>query len=228
MHTRVAAVIFDMDGLMIDSEAIVKPCIQRAAAELACELDDDFYATLIGRGTADCDAALLARFGQSFPLEELKRRVRISIRARMTSGGIPIKRGLEGLLALLDEHRVPSAVATSTDAADAEFSLRTSGLWGRFGTIVTGDQVRKGKPEPDIYLEAASRLGADPAACVALEDSNAGVLAASKAGMITLMVPDAGLLASAEALAAAHRVLPSLEEVTTVMRTWLGVSAHDR
>ena len=213
--------VFDMDGLMLDTEAMIKPCFQQAAADLHCDLDDEFYATLIGKGTVDCDAALVARFGPAMQLDTLKARVRMMLRACMTATGIPMKPGLTELLALLERHRIPKAVATSTDAEDAEFTLRTAGLWDHFPVIVTGDQVERGKPQPDIYLEAAARLGVAPEHCVALEDSSTGVLAASGAGMKTCMVPDGGHAPSPRAQAAAFAVFASLHDVTDQMARWL-------
>jgi beta-phosphoglucomutase-like phosphatase (HAD superfamily) len=117
-----------------------------------------------------------------------------------------------------------SAVATSSDADYAAFSLRSAGVAGRFDALVSGDQVARGKPAPDIYLEAARRLGCDPVECVALEDSDVGVLAASAAGMVTLCIPDLKP-PSEEAARAATRVLGSLDEA----REWIGAMvANDR
>ena len=127
-----------------------------------------------------------------------------------------MKAGLPAFLSFVDEQRFAKAIATSSGAEYAEFSLRSAGLSGRFATIVTGDQVAHGKPAPDIYLEAARRLGCHPAECVALEDSDAGVLAASAAGMVTLCVPDLRS-PSADAARAASQVLGSLDDA----REWI-------
>src|SRR5262249_12004189 len=111
-------------------------------------------------------------------------------RTDVESYGIPTKPGLAELLSFLDEHQILVAVATSSDQDYATFSLRAAGLEGRFEHIVTIDQVVNGKPAPDIYIESARRLGVSPERCVAIEDSDAGALAASAAGMITVIVPD--------------------------------------
>jgi len=116
------------------------------------------------------------------------------------------------LLEFLERRGIPIAVATSTEAGDAAFTLRSAELDGCFRIVVTGDEVAHGKPAPDIYLEAALRLGIDPAACLALEDSEAGILAASRAGMVALLIPD-GATPSATAVRVASRVLQSLAEV---------------
>jgi beta-phosphoglucomutase-like phosphatase (HAD superfamily) len=210
--TRVQAVVLDMDGLMIDTESIYKRAWQNAAAEFGYILDDDFYRTLIGQPNPACEAAVLERFGLNFPLAEFRVRWSELWQADVENSGIPTKTGLAELLSFLDEHRLPSAIATSSDREYATFSLRMAGLEGRFSEIVTGDQVVNGKPAPDIYLESARRLGVLPQRCVAVEDSEAGVLAASDAGMITLMVPDL-IAPSAKARSAAFSVLASLLEV---------------
>lgn len=132
----------------------------------------------------------MERFGPEFPLPEFRVRWAELWRADVETSGIPTKPGLTELLSFLDEHRLPAAVATSSDQEYANFSLRAAGLEGRFDQVVTGDQVLNGKPAPDIYLESARRLGVLPQRCVAIEDSDAGVLAANAAGMITMMVPD--------------------------------------
>jgi beta-phosphoglucomutase-like phosphatase (HAD superfamily) len=122
---------------------------------------------------------------------------------------------------LLGERQIPVGVATSTDAHDAESCLRIAGLGNRFHVVVTGDQVENGKPAPDIYLEAARRLNVNPAMCIAVEDSNAGVLAASRAGMRTFMVYDSGLTPSEEARAAAFAVVPTVHDVRRAIVAWL-------
>jgi beta-phosphoglucomutase-like phosphatase (HAD superfamily) len=208
---RIQAVVLDMDGLMIDTESIYKRAWQNAAAEFGYILDDDFYWTLIGQPNPACEAAVLDRFGFEFPLAEFRVRWPELWRADVENSGIPTKTGLAELLSFLDEHRVPTAIATSSDREYATFSLQMAGLEGRFSEIVTGDQVVNGKPAPDIYLESARRLGVSPQQCVAIEDSDAGVLAASAAGMITLMVPDL-IAPSAKARSAAFSVLTSLSE----------------
>jgi HAD superfamily hydrolase (TIGR01509 family) len=218
---NLAAVIFDMDGLMLDTEAMMKPCFQQAASDIGCEVDDEFYRTLIGRNASDSCAALTEKFGLAFRPEELQQRIHVLWRQRVAATGIPTKAGLGDLLALLERQKTPKAVATSTDTDDATFCLRATDLWDRFEVVVCGDQVQKGKPAPDIYLHAARLLRVDPAHCVALEDSNAGVLAASSAGMRTLMIPESSYSPSPEALARAYRVVPSLHVAKDLIESWL-------
>jgi HAD superfamily hydrolase (TIGR01509 family) len=213
----IRAVVFDMDGLMLDTEPFYKAAWQHACAELGFDLDDASYAVMIGRPTEACERELIERFGTSFPMPRFRARWPELWRLSVPAQGIVCKPGLESLLSFVEEHGLASAIATSSDADYAEFSLRSAGLAGRFSTIVTGDQVAHGKPAPDIYLEAARRLRRNPAECIALEDSDAGVLAASAAGMVTLCVPDLKP-PSDEAVRAASRVCASLDDA----REWIG------
>ena len=208
---EIAAVVLDMDGLMLDTESIYKRAWQDAAAQCGYTLDDGFYLTLIGQPNPACETALLERYGGDFPIAEFRVRWSGLWRTDVETSGIPTKPGLAELLSFLGEHQVPTAVATSSDQDYTTFSLRAAGLEGRFNHIVTGDQVVNGKPAPDIYVESARRLGVAPERCVAIEDSDAGALAANAAGMITIMVPDLKT-PSAEARSAAFCVVASLLE----------------
>lgn len=213
---KIAALVFDMDGLMLDTEPIYRRAWQRTGRELGYELDDEFYKTLVGRPNPDCEAILVRHFGARFPLAAFRSRWPALWRTDAETNGIDIKPGLLELLKFADERKLRVAVATSSDAAYTEFTLKKTGLDGRFDVMVTGEQVERGKPNPDIYLEAARRLGAKLQQCVALEDSEAGVIAASSAGMVALMVPDL-INPSAAAQAAAFRVLTSLFDAREVI-----------
>jgi beta-phosphoglucomutase len=216
-----AAVVLDMDGLMLDTEPLYKVAWQNAASELGYPLDDRSYARLVGRPTVDCESELMAQFGPGFPLDQFRVLWPQRWRAEVAARGIHQKTGLLELLTFLHEQRLPMAVATSSEADYATFSLRHAGLEGRFAIIVTGEQVSHGKPAPDIYLEAARRLNVNPADCVALEDSEAGAFAATRAGMRALLVPD-GAPPSDAAVAAAFRVLASLRDARAVIAGLVG------
>jgi beta-phosphoglucomutase-like phosphatase (HAD superfamily) len=211
-----------MDGLMLDTERPIQAHLQTIATDLGFDLDDTFYLErLVGRGWTDCDAALMAHFGASFPMRTFTTRFQAEWTQTVATLGIARKTGLDELLALLETKQVPMAVATSTQAAEAERSLRAAGIRERFPLVVTGDQVTHGKPAPDIYLKVAQQLGLTPDRCVALEDSTAGVLAGHAAGMTMLMVPEASRPPSVAARAAAHAVLKSLHDARRLIETWL-------
>jgi beta-phosphoglucomutase len=219
LDMKITAIVFDMDGLMLDTEPLYKAAWQQASAELGFDLDDQAYSAMIGRPNEDCERELVKRFGPAFPMPQFGARWADLWRQAVQNQGIAAKAGLTGLLSFAEEEGLATAIATSSDADYTEFTLRSAGLAGRIRTIVTGDQVAHGKPSPDIYLEAARRLGRNPAECIALEDSDAGVLAASAAGMVTLCVPDLKP-PSAAAARAASRVLASLDDA----REWIGTA----
>ena len=208
---RVSAVVLDMDGLMLDTEPMYKAAWQQASAELGCTLDDPSYMTLVGRPTEDCERELVRFFGPGFPLARFRSRWPELWRVAAEDRGIRTKAGLGAFLSFVEGHKLPVAIATSSDGNYTDFSLRRAGLSGRFPIVVTGDQVAQGKPAPDIYLAAAQRLAIDPSQCIALEDSDAGVLSASAAGMVPVCIPDLKPPSEAAVLAA-FRVLPSLDE----------------
>jgi len=219
---RIDAVIFDMDGLMIDTETPVQVCCQAAAADMGLTLDDEFYEMeLVGRGWHDCDRALTLKFGTSFSCSEFRHRFQRKWTDHLRDSRIEVKPGFRELFAFLRTQRVPVAVATSTHADDARLSLAAAGVSETFDAFVTGDEVARGKPHPEIYLTAAARLGVAPAACVVLEDSSAGALAASRAGMTTLLVPDGGRVPTSETVNAVFRVVASLHDAKDILSTWM-------
>lgn len=213
------AVILDMDGLMVDTEPLYKIAWQQAIAELGFDLSDAGYATIVGRPLPEIEAILVERFGPAFPLDRLRVRWTELWRREVARSGIQVKDGLFALLDFIASRRLGLAIATSTKADWAAFTLERSGLAGRFEVIVTGDQIARGKPAPDIYLEAAHRLGVAPARCVAIEDSEAGIRSIAAAGMTGILVPH--WTPSDAARAAAFRVVGSLHEARAVIEALL-------
>ena len=132
---------------------------------------------------------LHARYGKSFPLAEISRAF-ITNRDEFLGAGLPLKSGAVELLDALQAAECPMAIVTSSSQRTADAHLTLAGIRHRFETILTRDDVTRGKPSPDLYLLAASRFGLKPEVCVAVEDSNHGVTAAHAAGAITIMVPD--------------------------------------
>jgi beta-phosphoglucomutase-like phosphatase (HAD superfamily) len=224
---QVAAIVLDMDGLMLDTEPLYKASWQEAAGEVGYDLDDRTYQGLIGRRTEECEDELLKHFGPGFPMARFRARWPALWRLRADTVGIVLKPGLLDFLDFVESRGLPMAVATSTERRDAEFSLRRAELLRRFQVVVTGDQIAHGKPAPDIYLEAARRLGVEPFQCVVCEDSDAGIVAASRAGMVPLLIPDLKP-PSPEALEAAYRVLESLDDARHLLETLLSWRATSR
>jgi HAD superfamily hydrolase (TIGR01509 family) len=182
----ILAVVFDCDGLLLDSEAVYHRSWTAASAEQGLVLDDAAYRQLIGQGIERSER-LVAGMRPGFDLERFRRSWRERWRDEARAG-VPAKAGAVELHGRLVAAGVPCAVATSSARPEAELSL--AGWWNRFGAVVTGDQVLNSKPAPDIYLEAARRLGVPPECCLALEDSETGARAALAAGMALVVVPD--------------------------------------
>ena len=211
------AVVFDMDGLMLDTERLAPQAWSDARDALGVDFDMSLIDAMIGRNFQDCRALIVARHGEAFPTDALMRAWHVAYDAIVERDGIAIKHGLFGLLDWLEQERIPKAVATSTRRARALPKLATAGIASRFAALVGGDEIARGKPAPDIFLLAAQRLGMPPSACLVLEDSEPGVRAALAAGMKPIMVPDQHA-PSEELLALSPLVLPSLEHVHAHLR----------
>jgi len=206
------ALIFDMDGLMLDSEPLYQAAWQAAAQELGYGVDAGLYLSLVGRSSAEADRAFIQIFGAQFPVEDFNQRWERQWQVLLQEQGVALQPGLLPLLDWVEQQDLPRAVGTSSNAAEAELCLTLAGIRDRFATVVTVDQVAAGKPAPDIFLLAAQRLGVAPHQCLILEDSNAGVQAAQAAGMAVVMVPDLQQ-PTAASQAIAQPVLGSLHEV---------------
>ncbi len=185
----VHAVILDMDGTLLDTETVYKACTLDTLAKLGWPDQFDLIHDMVGLSSAKCDALLVARLGPEFPLAQYHDIFRAG-RAARVQAGIALKPGTLTLLDLLGQAQFPAAIATSSSRVAAEQHLSIAGIRSRFETVVTVDDVAQAKPDPEVYLRAAALLGVEPRHCVAVEDSAAGVLAASRAGMSTYMVPD--------------------------------------
>jgi HAD superfamily hydrolase (TIGR01509 family) len=205
-------VIFDMDGLMLDTERLAPQAWSDASAALGVDFDLALIPTMVGRNFRDCQAIIVDRYGESFPTADLMRAWHVAYDAIVERDGIALKHGLLPLLDWLEVEGISKAVATSTRRDRAQAKLRETMLLSRFSILVGGDEIARGKPAPDIYFEAARRMGLPPAECLVLEDSEPGVRAALAAGMTPIMVPDLHP-PSAELLALEPLVLSSLVEV---------------
>jgi HAD superfamily hydrolase (TIGR01509 family) len=209
---RPEAVIFDMDGLMLDTEPLAARAWIDAARGLGLEFDASINHRLIGRSFADCRTIIGLHHGTGYPVDELMGAWHAAYDAIVQREGIAFKPGLPELLDWLDDARIVKAVATSTRRARAQAKLEMTGILSRFAALVGGDEVARGKPAPDIFVEAARRLGVSPSSCMVLEDSEPGMRGALAAGMLPVMVPDL-LPPSPSLLAAAPLVVASLHEV---------------
>jgi HAD superfamily hydrolase (TIGR01509 family) len=208
---RPAAVLFDMDGLLLDTERLIRDAMLAVMADLGFAMQAADYALLIGRPEPASRAIMHDRFGPGLDYDAMRAEVRQRIRTQW--GPLrPVKAGAAALLAQLGAARVPCAVVTSSEHDLARSLLGPVGLLPHFAAIVGCDDVAQGKPHPDPYLAGAARLGLDPAACLALEDSHNGVISAHAAGTQVVMVPDL-LPATPEIRARLVTVAPDLATV---------------
>jgi len=187
---KVELVIFDMDGLMIDTEPISKEGWKQALEHYGLELDETFFSRLLGRGIDTARELMNNHFGPDFNFEKVREKRTAHMENHIKQNGLSMKKGLLHMLDRLDQMGIKKCVATSTEWDSMERKLGSLGLLQRFDGFVTGDQVKEGKPHPEIFLKAANLIGAQPTNCVVLEDSIVGVTAAYSAGMRPIMIPD--------------------------------------
>jgi beta-phosphoglucomutase-like phosphatase (HAD superfamily) len=186
---EVKAVVFDMDGLLVDTETVVFRAMQRAADRIGGEMPFSTFQRMVGLQHEVSDLILQEHFGQGFDLDAWSSAVSGHFQEELAAG-IALKAGVGEILDWLDDAGLPRAIATSSRLASLHQSLGPHGLVERFDALITRDLPIRGKPHPDPFLKAAEALGIAPGDCLALEDSHNGVRSASAAGMMTIMVPD--------------------------------------
>jgi HAD superfamily hydrolase (TIGR01509 family) len=186
---QIRAVVFDMDGLLVDTEALIRDVMVELAEARGAAFPFEVFQRMVGLTNEASDAIALAHFGPDFPLDALYEDVRVRVHAACEAG-VALKAGVLELLDHLDAAKLPRAIATSSSHAAVARTLGPSGILPRFDAVVAAGDYPRGKPNPDPFLTAASRLGVAPEHCLALEDSHNGVRAAHAAGMMTVMVPD--------------------------------------
>jgi beta-phosphoglucomutase-like phosphatase (HAD superfamily) len=183
------AVVFDMDGVLFDTEVIVRDAMMAAAPRLGIVMPEALFLSLIGLAGDVCQTKLLDHYGPQFDVDGFWRAVDDDFN-RLLAGRRFLKDGVIELLDWLDRNSIPRAIATSSLHKHVQRNLAIHELTGRFGVIVAHGDCEFGKPNPAPFLKAAARLNVPPQDCLALEDSFNGVRAASAAGMMTIMVPD--------------------------------------
>jgi HAD superfamily hydrolase (TIGR01509 family) len=208
-----SAIVFDMDGTLLDTEMVFKQIVWDVSTELGFEMTDGIHHAMVGSSHETTNRLLVEAYGVSFPYTIFDEKCRVLMKQKM-SEVVPVKAGVHELLAELKARRIPAAVATSSRAPHALGHLGGAGILSMFEAVVTRDDVINPKPHPEPYLLAASRLGIDPLLCIAVEDSHTGVRAAHAAGMQTIMVPDI-VAPSDEINALCVAVMNSLHDLRT-------------
>jgi len=204
-----AVVIFDLDGVLVDSEPVHRRASRRLFAPH--DLTEAEYARFIGVAVEPYMRWARARFGLDEPVERLIERYTAAVTTEIAAGELPPLDGARELIEAARARGLRVAVGSQSIAAWVAATLRATGLDGRFDAIVSGDEVERGKPAPDVYLLAAKRLGVAPERCLAIEDSPAGVQSAAAAGMLVVQSRQASSAAEPQPLA--RLVVGSLREV---------------
>ena len=185
---RPAAVVCDMDGLLVDSERMERRVWQRVAQELGIDLSDERFATFVGHSGDRNDALLRHYFGEAFDVPRFRAMCHRGMHDLVEREGVTLRPGAREWLAFVSTLDIPLGLATSSGPAAVQ--ERLGDLLHVFAAVATRADVEHGKPHPDLYLEAARRLGIAPETAVAVEDSPAGTQAALAAGMRVVVVPD--------------------------------------
>ncbi len=189
-----SAVIFDMDGLVLDTESTYFIAWQQAANAMGHEFSDDFCLSLSGLHYNDIEPKLIEYCGAEFNLQTFNRLSGDFWRDHVDVHGIRIKHGFSELLELLVRQKIPYCLATNSRAANALECLELAGIKDVFSTIIARDHVQHGKPEPDVFFKVAEVLQVDISRCLVLEDSHAGIVAASRAGAVSVFIPSTVLV----------------------------------
>jgi HAD superfamily hydrolase (TIGR01509 family) len=213
---KVHAVVFDMDGLLFDTEALYRDVVIATALEAGHDVPLDFYLSTIGTPLQGTREAFVQRYGAGFDFDGFWAKTTQRF-AKTVETELRLKAGVVELLGLLDELALPRAIATSSHHEHARHHLTAFGLTDRFRVVIANGDYARGKPHPEPFLKAAERLGVEPAHCLALEDSYHGVRAASSAGMMTVMVPDLMMPTPEMEMLCAH-IAADLHAVCSLMK----------
>jgi HAD superfamily hydrolase (TIGR01509 family) len=213
MNTFKAA-IFDMDGLLLDSELLALKAFEAGCEQFGLgdqtELFMRFVGTNVDKGNAEMHQALDERINVDAFIKTWR-----GIYAEwIAKEAVPLKTGVKEVLTHLNSINLPIAVATSTSTEPAKKKLKMAGIFNHFDVVIGGDQVTHSKPAPDIFLKAAAELNCEPSKCIAFEDSPNGVKSAVSAGMTVVQIPDM-IKPDNALLALNHIVLESLSDVLT-------------
>ncbi len=213
----VKGVIFDMDGLMLDTEKLLAKYWMQAAREAGFPMALEHVLGIRSLAAIYAKPKLQAIFGEGFDYEAIRARRRELTAAHIAEHGIEVKPGLSELLDYLKQTGRRIAVATATDRKRTDSYLRQVGVHAYFDAFVCGDMVSKGKPDPEIYLTASRALGLAPEHCMALEDSPNGILSAHAAGCKAVMVHDLSW-PEESLMPKLYKLCASLHDVTSLLQ----------
>lgn len=206
---KMNAVLFDLDGVLVDSEPISREASDKTLAEVGIVLDDEERKEIFGRRTIDNYRRHIQRRGLKLDAQELVEK-KVKLYTQLIRGRLEPLPGVMDLLGQLKDEKVKVAVVSSSPLARVNASLEEVGILLMFDVVVSGDCCTKGKPEPEPFLIAAEKLGVEPGECVVIEDAEAGILAAKAAQMKVLAVDSPNT--HGQDLSKAEKIVPSLAE----------------
>jgi HAD superfamily hydrolase (TIGR01509 family) len=209
--TRPAAVVFDMDGVLIDSETVWNDARRELVERSGGRWRDGAQRAMMGMSSVEWSRYMHDDLGVPMPAEEISAAVVAELERRYRER-LPLIDGAREAVERTAEHW-PLALASSANRPVIELALREAGLRDRFAATVSSEEVPRGKPEPDVYLEAARRIGVDPAACVAVEDSSNGLRSAAAARMGVIAVPNREFPPDDDALTLADVTLDAIGDL---------------
>ena len=208
-------VIFDMDGVLFDTERLTLEGWRLAARQAGYPLDDAVVLSTNGISEADTRLTFLRHYGEAYPYDALRAEMK-RYKNGCLAQGVPVKPGVQRLLQALRGQGIRTAVASSNDRAHVTDYLQRTGLLLQMDAFVCADMVRRAKPAPDVYLRAAEALGLPPESCIAIEDAPPGLVAAKLAGCIPVLVTD---LIPASAQDVTDHIFPSMDALLTHLQT---------
>ena len=211
------AAIFDMDGLLLDTEQVCMTAFQQTCTEMDIPFKQDIYLSIIGRNQAGIKPIIEKGYGDLLDYSVFHPRWMQRYLAVVEHQAIPVKSGIIALLEWLQSQNIPMVVATSTHNVLAHKKLQLAGLAHYFSHITSGDEVINGKPAPEIYLLAAQRLHISPEQCLACEDSNNGVKSAIAANMTVLQIIDL-VEPDTDTRALGHHIFNTMDEALTFLK----------
>ncbi|HZK70609.1 MAG TPA: HAD family phosphatase [Clostridia bacterium] len=212
----IKGIIFDMDGLMFDTERLVIKAWDFAGKQMGYSITKDIVIKTLGLNTENTRRVFIEHLGNNFDFYVI-RKIRVDYMTDyIDKNGIPIKTGLIELLDFLKSNHYKMTVATSTEKEKTEYYFKKANISYYFDDIVCGDMIERGKPEPDIYLKASKIIGVAPNECLALEDSPIGILSAYRAGMKPVMIPDL-VMPNEETNKLLYAKLPTLFDVIELL-----------